>query len=236
MTLSDTHDVAVDMGSGLTQQRIAHEFGHTLNMNDEYTDWARIWGIPGANVRSSIMHSGDQVFARHYQPFAHLISAATEGCLFRPQGLSSSSLANPVAQVGITGGLTLDRAEFILDLRVDRRIGNTDMLGLFTPRLGFDMQFNAATGNLMFGPTIGFSLNRFQHPIYLNIRTGLLYDPDDPERPESLNIPASLTAGLRGDGFSAGINYTGMIDVLGNNGYSHMLGVNFQFDLPGGRR
>lgn len=65
---------------------------------------------------------------------------------------------------------------------------------------------------------------------------GMLYESDDPGRPESLNIPASLTAGLRGDGFSAGINYTGMFDVLGNSGYTHMLGVNLQFDLPGGRR
>jgi len=236
MTLHESHDTAVNMGDGLTQQRIAHEFGHTLNMNDEYTGWANFWGIPGAGDRSSIMHSGDEVRPRHYQPFADMISTVLEGCLYRPQGLASSTLVNPVARFGMTGALTLDNAQFVLDLSVDRRLGNSDILGLFTPRLGFNAQFNAANGNVMFGPTLGFSLNRFQHPIYVDVRTGVLFDPADPGRPASLNIPASVTAGFRGDGFTAGINYTGMIDVLGNTGYTHMLGVNLQFDLPGGRR
>ena len=101
MTLHETHDVPVNMGDGLTQQRIAHEFGHTLNMNDEYTGWASFWGIPGAGDRSSIMHSGDDVRPRHYQPFADMINTALEGCLFRPQGLTSSSL-KPVAHLGVT--------------------------------------------------------------------------------------------------------------------------------------
>ena len=236
MTLSDTHDTAVDMGDGITQQRIAHEFGHALNMNDEYTKWARVWGIPGNRDKTSIMHSGDAVRPRHYQPFADMISTAVEGCFYSPQGMPSSSLVNPVGRLGITGGLTLDKAEFVLDLHVDRRLGNTDLLGLFTPRLGFDTQLNVANRNLMFGPTVGLSLNRFQHPVYFDIRTGVLFDPEDPGRPASLNIPASITAGFRGSGFTAGINYTGMIDVLGNSGYTHMLGVNLQFDLPGGRR
>ena len=236
MTLSDTHDTAVDMGDGITQQRIAHEFGHALNMNDEYTRWASVWGIPGSRDKTSIMHSGDEVRPRHYQPFADMISTAIEGCFYSPQGIPSSSLVNPVGRLGITGGLTLDKAEFVLDLHVDRRLGNTDLLGLFTPRLGFDTQLNVANRNLMFGPTVGLSLNRFQHPVYFDIRTGVLFDPEDPRRPASLNIPASITAGFRGSGFTAGINYTGMIDVLGNSGYTHLLGVNLQFDLPGGRR
>ena len=236
MTLSDTHDTSVDMGGGITQQRIAHEFGHALNMNDEYTRWASVWGIPGSRDRASIMYHGDAVRPRHYQPFADMISNTVEGCVYSPQGMSSSSLVNPVARFGLTGGLTLDRAEFVLDLHVDRRLGNTDLLGLFTPRLGFEMQLNTASRNLMFGPTVGLSLNRFQHPVYLDVSTGVLYDPEDPERPASLNIPASVTAGFRGSGFTAGINYTGMIDVLGNSGYTHLLGVNLQFDLPGGGR
>jgi hypothetical protein len=207
-----------------------------LNMNDEYTGWAGLWRIPGYNNRNSIMHSGDQVEPRHYQPFADIISTALEGCIYRPGGSGSSSLVNPVARFGIGGGLRLDNAEFILDLSVDRRIGNMDLLGLFTPRLGFNMLFNAANGNFMAGPTIGFSLNRFQHPVYLDIRTGILLDPEDPGRPASLNIPLSATAGFRGNGFTAGINYTGLIDVLGNNGYTNIIGVNLQFDLPGGRR
>lgn len=235
MTLSDTHDTPVNMGDGVTQQRIAHEFGHALNMRDEYTGWASFWGVPGYNDRTSIMHSGDDVRPRHYQPFADIISNTVEGCTYRPAGLTSSSLVNPVARFGITSGITLDaNPQFVVDLRLDRRLGNTDLLGLFTPRLGFETLMNTGSGNFMFGPTIGFDLNRFQHPIYLDVHTGLLYDPADPTRPESLNIPLSLTAGFRGSGFSGGVNYTGLVDVLGNSGYSHILGVNFMFDLPGG--
>lgn len=235
MTLSDTHDTPVNMGDGITQQRIAHEFGHALNMRDEYTGWASLWGVPGHNDRTSIMHSGDDVRPRHYEPFSDIISNEIEGCTYRPRGSTSSSLANPVARFGVTTGVTLaNDPQFVIDLSIDRRLGNTDLLGLFTPRLGFESIINTGSGNFMFGPTLGFDLNRFQHPIYLDVHTGLLYDPEDPARPEALNIPLSLTAGFRGSGVSGGINYTGLVDVLGNHGYSHILGVNLSIDLPGG--
>ena len=38
----DTHDTAVDMGDGITQQRIAHEFGHALNMTMIYPMGKRV--------------------------------------------------------------------------------------------------------------------------------------------------------------------------------------------------
>lgn len=231
VTISDTHDIPVNMGSGLTQQRIAHEFGHTLGITDEYHWWASLWNTFGHNDRSSIMHSGDEVRPRHYQHFADLISNIIEGCSFRPAGFSSRALANPTARLGITGALSFDNADFILDLHIDRRFGNTDLLGLVTPRIGFSGLLNASNGNVMFGPTFSLSLNRIAHPIYVDLGTGVLYDPEDPGRPAGLNIPVSATLGLRGNGFSAGINYTGLIDTLGNNGYTHMIGLNLQFDL-----
>lgn len=229
VTLADTHDVPVNMGTQ-TQQRIAHEFGHTLGITDEYVGWAAL-GF-GHSDRSSIMHSGDDVRPRHYQHFADLISNELEGCIYRPEGFSSRALANPVAQLGITPGITLsDNPEFVIDLRLSRRIGSADIAGLATPRAGFEMLLNTGTGNLMFGPTLDFSLNRIAHPLYVDVGTGLLYDPEDPGRPESLNIPLSATVGARWSGVSAGINYTGLIDVLGNSPYTHLLGVNLQFDL-----
>jgi hypothetical protein len=87
----------------------------------------------------------------------------------------------------------------------------------------------------MTGPTVSLNLNRIAHPIYVDVGTGLFYDPADPGRPAALNLSPSATVGLRSNGFSAGVNYTGMIDLLGNNGYTHMVGLNLQFDLPGGR-
>lgn len=126
--------------------------------------------------------------------------------------------------------MSLDNADFILDLQVDRRLGNTDALGLFTPRLGFRALLNVANGNMMAGPTMSLSLNRLAHPIYLNVGTGLLFDPEDSGRPATLNVPLSVTTGIRRDGFTAGINYTGLVDVLGNRGYTHMIGLAFTFD------
>lgn len=229
VTLADTHDAPVNMGTQ-TQQRIAHEFGHTLGITDEYLGWAAL-GF-GHSDQTSIMHSGDDVRPRHYQHFADLISNELEGCIYRPEGFSSRALANPVAQLGITPGFTLSEdPEFVVDLRLSRRIGNSDILGLATPRMGFEMMLNTGSGNLMFGPTLDFSMNRIAHPLYVDIGTGLLYDPEDPDRPESLNIPLSATVGARWSGFSAGVNYTGLIDVLGNSPYTHLLGVNLQFDL-----
>lgn len=234
VTLADTHDTPVNLGA-TTQQRIAHEFGHTLGITDEYIGWAAM-GF-GHSDTTSIMHSGDDVRPRHYQPFADLISNQIEGCQYHPEGFSSRALVNPVAQLGVTGGLTLQEdPDFIIDLRLSRRLGDADIAGLVTPRLGFEMLFNTGDGNFMFGPTMDFSLNRLAHPLYVDIGTGLLFDPEDPGRPASLNIPLSATVGARWSGFSAGIGYTGLIDVLGNSPYTHLLGVNFQFDVEGGGR
>ncbi|MFT3681147.1 MAG: DUF4157 domain-containing protein [Ferruginibacter sp.] len=234
VTVSQTQDVPEFKGDGLYQPVIAHEFGHTLGITDEYHAWAAFWNAIGHNDRSSLMHHGDQVRPRHYQHFADLISNEIEGCSYQPEGFSLRSLANPLVSFGVTGAVTND-AEFVLDLNIDRHLGNRDILGLFTPRLGFSALLNTANGNVMAGPTVSLSLNRLAHPLYLNIGTGLLYDPEDPGRPASVNLPASLTAGLRGDGFSAGINYTVLkdlsTDILSSSGYTHMVGINFQFDL-----
>lgn len=46
-----------------------------------------------------------------------------------------------------------------------------------------------------------------------------------------LNIPASLTVGLRENGFQVGVNYTAMFDVLDRGSFSHIVGVNLSFDI-----
>ena len=231
--LSDTHDVAVNTPGGLTQQRIAHEFGHTLGITDEYHWWTRLWNAMGHNDPDSIMFHGDVVRPRHYQHFADLLNTVA-GCTYKPAGLSSRSLVNAQTRFGITGAFNLDNADFILDLSFDKKVGRSDWLGLFTPRLGFKGLINTATGNIAAGPTASLTLNRIAHPLYLDISTGALFDPEDPQRPASLNIPASVTLGFRKGGVSGGINYTGLVDVLGNNGYTQLIGLNLQFDW--GRR
>ena len=235
ITLADTQDFPETKTSTLTQPVISHEFGHTVGITDEYAGWAAFWHAVGNTDDASLMHTGDQIRPRHYQHFADLINFELENCQYHPEGYSSLALANPLVRFNATGALRLDNAQFVLDLSIDRRASNADWLGLFTPRVGFETQLNAANGNIAFGPTAGLSLNRIAHPIYLDIRTGVLLDPADPGRPASLNIPLSVTAGIRGNGFGVGVNYTGMYDVLGNAGYTHILGVNLEFDLPGGR-
>jgi hypothetical protein len=234
VTLANTDDVPQNMGASQPMPVIAHEFGHTLGITDEYAGWNHFWDFfglgMGATDRDSLMNLGNQVRPRHYQHFADMISNVIENCQYQPQGLNSRILANPVVQTGIGGALSLDNADFILDLQVDRRLGNTDALGLFTPRIGYRALLNVSNGDMMSGPTLSFSVNRLAHPVYLNMATGLLFDPEDPGRPATLNIPLSVTAGIRRDGFTAGINYTGLVDVLGNRGYTHMVGLTFTFD------
>lgn len=231
ITLDSSHETPVDMGSGLTQQRIAHEFGHTLGITDEYHWWARLWSSFGASDRASIMHSGDEVRPRHYQQFADIINLEIPECNYRPEGFSTASLANPVARFGVTTGALLNDPAFVIGLHVDRRLGNDAFLGLFYPRLGFDAYWNTQTGSVLSGPTVGLSLNRIAHPLFLDINTGVLFDPGSPGRPPQLDIPAALTVGLRGNGFQAGVNYTAMFDVLNRGSYSHIVGVNLSFDL-----
>jgi hypothetical protein len=230
MILGQAHESAVQTDPINTQQRIAHEFGHTLGLIDEYDSWADFWGVPGHNDITSIMHSGDMVRPRHYQHFADIVNAELS-CNYKPEGIPSSSLATPTAQVGVTGALRLDNAQFVLGLHADRRIGNNALFGLYNTRLGVDAYINTSTGSVLAGPTIGASLNRWYHPLYLDISTGILFDPGNAGRKPSLDIPASFTLGFRGNGFNAGLNYTGMIDALGNTGYTHLIGVNLQFDL-----
>jgi len=232
ITLDTTHETPVDMGSGLTQQRIAHEFGHTLGITDEYHWWTRLWHSFGAHDRESIMHSGDEVRPRHYQQFADIINQEIAQCDYHPEGFSSSSLANPVARFGVTTGTLLNNPAFVIGLHVDRRLGNDAFLGMFYPRLGFDTYWNTQTGSVLAGPTVGLSLNRLAHPLFLDVNTGVLFDPGSPGRVPQLNIPASVTLGLRGNGFQAGVNYTGMVDVLNRGAYSHIVGVSLSFDIP----
>ncbi len=123
------------------------------------------------------MHFGNEVRPRHYQHFADLINNVVEGCLFRPGGYTSRALANPVVQTGVGTALSLNNADFI-DLQVDRRLGNSDLFGLFTPRFGYRVLLNAADGNIMAGPSMSLSLNRLAHPVYLDVGTGLLFDCD----------------------------------------------------------
>lgn len=89
MVLSPVHDIPQDKGASNPMPVIAHEFGHTLGITDEYHGWNHFWDFfglgLGADDKESLMNLGDQVRPRHYQHFADLISNVIENCQYQPQ-------------------------------------------------------------------------------------------------------------------------------------------------------
>ena len=65
-----------------------------------------------------------------------------------------------------------------------------------------------------------------------NVRTGVLFDPEDPEADVGISIPLALEVGMRTEGFEIGVNYTSIVNVLGTGGWTHLVGVGGRFDLP----
>jgi hypothetical protein len=236
--MEEDADVPKNMGHTVPMDIMSHEFGHTLGLQDEYNWWAALFGVPGSGDKSSLMHRGNDVKPWHYQHFADILNLETARCIFYPEGgVRRSSLAEPVSQLGLTTGafynkasLDPSKAEFIIGLHIDTRVSNNAVLGLFYPTLGFDTYWNTKDGNITMGPTAGLRLNRLAHPLYLDISTGVLFGPDD-KGDVKLNVPLSTTLGLRGKGFNLGVNYTPMFDLLNGGKYSHIVGLNLQFDV-----
>ncbi len=211
---------------------IAHEFGHTIGLPDEYNLWARFFNTGGSRDRPSIMHFGTDVRPRHYQPFADLVNFTIgSGCTYHPNGMRSPHLSSPLnmwsgfPSIGIPPG----NVDFMLGINYDRRISNIAFLGLMHPSAGVMSIWNPSDRSVTTGPTVGLSLNSLAHPLYWNVRTGVLFDPTHPDK--SLNIPISVDLGIEYDGFRVGGNYTGLFDVLNGGQYTHILGVGINVDL-----
>ncbi|MDK2745518.1 MAG: DUF4157 domain-containing protein [Nitrospira sp. BO4] len=232
-------DVPENMGHTVPMDIMSHEFGHTLGLQDEYNWWAALFGVPGSGDKSSLMHRGNDVKPWHYQHFADMLNLEMARCTFYPEGgAKRSSLAEPVSQLGFTTGalfneasLNPSKAEFVIGLNIDARVSSDAVLGLFYPTLGFDAYLNVKNGKMAMGPTAGLRLNRLAHPLYLDISTGVLFAPGDDQQDVKLNVPLSTTLGIRGRGFNVGVNYTPMFDLLNGGKYSHIVGLNLQFDV-----
>jgi hypothetical protein len=237
--MEEDADVPKNMGHTVPMDIMSHEFGHTLGLQDEYNWWAALFGVPGSGDKSSLMHRGNDVKPWHFQHFADMLNLEMARCVFYPEGgVKRSSLAEPTSQIGLTTGafynkasLDPSKAEFVIGLHIDNRVSNNAVLGLFYPTLGFDTYWNSKDGNITMGPTAGLRLNRLAHPLYLDISTGLLFGPGDDKGDVKLNVPLSTTLGLRGKGFNLGVNYTPMFDLLNGGKYSHIVGLNLQFDV-----
>jgi hypothetical protein len=69
--------------------------------------------------------------------------------------------------------------------------------------------------------------------LYANLRTGLLFDPENPASTRGLSLPLSVDLGIRHDrGFEVGVNYTAIADLLGRGGWTHLVGLGLSVDLP----
>ena len=232
--LGTRHERPLNMGQGLSQQRIAHEFGHTIGLTDEYHGWAGLFNTRGSQDRPSIMHSGDQVRPRHYQHFADMINHELgANCLYSPAGRRLRAYENPA--LSVTGLPFTDlnaNADFIIGLNMDRRVSNSAVLGLLYPTVGMMSLWNPADQSSLIGPTVGLRLNQIAHPLYVNVRTGVLFDPVAPASVEGIHIPLTAELGIRREGFQAGVNYSAIANVLGSGGWTHIVGVGLSIDLP----
>lgn len=236
-----TRDIALDRGDDQLQSFdptaspmpvIAHEFGHAIGLPDEYNGWASFFNTGGSRDRPSLMHFGANVQPRHYQPFADLVNFTIgSGCTYYPDGVRLPHLSNLLNRWSAFPGAGLPPAniDFMLGLNYDRRVSNSALLGLMYPSVGQMSIWNPEDRSVTTGPTVGLSLNSLAHPLYWNIRTGLLFDPSEPDR--SLNIPISTDLGIETEGFRVGVNYTGLFDILNQGQYTHIIGVGLNIDL-----
>jgi hypothetical protein len=228
------HDQPVLTGEPGGQRVIAHEFGHTIGLTDEYHEWAALFNTEGSRDQPSIMHSGDEVRPRHYQHFADLINFEVgDRCTYRPAGRHFPEYENVLGRFSGFPFLTLpERAEFVIGLNYERRISNEALLGLIYPTTGVMSLWNPVDRSVQTGPTLGLRLNQIAHPLYVNVRTGILFDPENPRSVPDLRIPISAELGIRRGGFRVGASYTGISEILTTGNWTHLIGVDLQVDLP----
>jgi hypothetical protein len=214
---------------------VVHEFGHAIGLSDEYSGWASLFRTEGSRDRPSIMHNGDQVRPRHYQHFADLVNHELgAGCTYRPAGLRMFAYENPVLSfTGQPFGFLPTSRESMFGISGDYRLSNEAIGGLFYPTVGLTTIWDPRDQSVRTGPTASLRLNQLAHPLYANLRTGLLFDPQSPESTRGLSLPLSVDLGIRHDqGFQVGVNYTAIADLLGRGGWTHLVGLGLSVELP----
>ncbi len=221
------------------QYTISHEFGHTIDLTDEYVGWTGFFAPSiQADVKSQ-MNSGNDVRLRHYQYFGDLLSLAKLGCRYSPDGIRQPDRERAVFSSETLSGITIsqDGMDFKgaektdpMGRFYDMRVSNTRILGIFYPELGA-VRFSKTSpnGGDEFGVTAGLRLSQIAYPFELNLRTGIATNPLDPDR--QVKIPVSLQLGLRTDKFEFGMHLTPLINVSDLGGSQIMTGLGFRMNL-----
>ncbi|PSK93422.1 uncharacterized protein DUF4157 [Taibaiella chishuiensis] len=233
---SSTSDIrGTQYPTGL-QYTVAHEFGHTIDITDEYAGWTGFFSPSTQADTPSMMNSGNDVRPRHYQYFADLISRDILGCRYNPNGIRMPEWENPVFRTstlsGLTAsqdGLTYPSVTSALDpgANFDFRTSNERVMGILYPQAGMIRFANPATSQTQIGATAGLRLGQIAHPLVFNLRTGIVFNPANPGA--SLGIPLSITAGIRTSSFELGVGYTPVFSVLTPGQVSHLLGAGITF-------
>jgi hypothetical protein len=230
---SDFRGTKYDTG---LQYTVAHEFGHTIDLTDEYVGWTAFF-VPGiaADVGSQL-NAGNDVRPRHYQYFGDLLSRAVLGCRFSPDGIREPDRERAVFSRETLSGITIqqDGLEFKGAEKVDPmgqfldfRLSNTRLLGIFYPQLGAVKFTNSSpAGKDEFGLTAGLRLSQIAYPFEFNVRTGVAVSLLDPSR--RVTVPISFQAGLHTDRFEAGVHVTPLIDVTNFGGVQLFTGLGFR--------
>jgi hypothetical protein len=234
---SSSSDFAGNTYNTGLQYTVAHEFGHTIDITDEYPGWTGFF-VPGVQAdETAMMNSGNDVRTRHYQYFGDLISLEIPGCRYNPNGVREPERENPVFRTstlaGITtaqDGLTFPNPALNFGMNFDRRISSERVMGLFYPEVGAISLLNPVTGaNPLIGATGGLRLGQIAHPLVFNLRTGIVFNPQNPAN--TLSIPLNIQAGLRTDRFELGIQYTPVFNIFNPGQVEHLFGAGLSVPL-----
>ncbi len=218
---------------------LVHEFGHTIDLNDEYIGWTGFFVPPVGKDEHSVMHTGTEVRPRHYSYFGSLISLDTPGCFYSPDGIRLPAVETPVEQsTNFWGGTTAQDGlkwpgiEIYRDPSAlyTRRLSNTRFMGLFYPTTGMvAFQGPDVHSPSMIGGTLGLKLGQIAHPLTVNIGTGLVTNPAKPDA--GVYIPANLQVGLRTNSFEFGLRYMPMVNLLKPSDVQHLFGAGLGFEF-----
>ncbi|MGL4632647.1 MAG: hypothetical protein ACRCVT_15695, partial [Leadbetterella sp.] len=229
---SSDNDFDLNQFSNSSQYTVAHEFGHTIDITDEYVGWTGFFAPSIQNDVSAIMNEGNDIRPRHYQPFGDMLSLAILGCRYNPNGIREPERENPVFRASTLSGLTTyqDGLRFSgpdsrssLGMNYDMRVSNERILGIFYPQIGAISLINPTTGDQNYGLTAGLRLGQIAHPLVVNLRTGIVTNPSNPSN--SVSIPLNVQLGLRTGEFEFGLHYTPVFDILNPSQVTHLFGL-----------
>lgn len=219
------------------QFTVAHEFGHTIDITDEYVGWTGFFAPAIEKDETAMMNNGNEIRTRHYQYFGDILSLKMLGCRYNPNGIREPERENHVFRVSALAGLTTYQdglkfpgvdSKYGLGSNYDLRVSNERVLGLFYPEIGGIKLMNMGTVTQSdFGVTAGLRLGQIAHPLVFNLRTGIVTNPLDPSK--SVGIPLNVQVGLRTSSFEFGLHYTPVFDLLNRGQVTHLLGVGVTF-------